>query len=247
MHHSLGAHVLWETQGLIPLVSHRVDEMQMPIEAEEDDFTDVTLTLNVVCTEEKMDVTSNHLQPDPSYPDIVPIHHNPESLAGDQPDKGILIVKLKKNQELKLRCVARKGMGKDHAKWSPVATVTYQFQPDIRINRELMNTLTDQQKEEWVASCPTKVFRINPLTKEVEVENPSAYKYDDECILKAEEMGKPGLVDIKMKMDTFNFQVESTGAHPPEHIVLRALGILLEKLSVIQLTLETEGDEPDDV
>jgi len=234
-------------QGLIPLISHRVDEMQMPIEADENDFTDVTLTLSVVCTEEKMDVTSNHLQPDPSFPDIVPIHHSPESLIGDQPDKGILIVKLKKNQELKLRCVARKGMGKDHAKWSPVATVTYQFQPEIRINRELMNTLTDQQKEEWVASCPTKVFRINPLTKEVEVENPSSYKYDDECVLKAEEMGKPGLVDIKMKMDTFNFQVESTGAHSPDHIVLRALGILLEKLSVIQLTLETEGDEPDDM
>jgi hypothetical protein len=30
-------------------------------------------------------------------------------------------------QEIKLKATARKGIGKDHAKWIPVATATYQY------------------------------------------------------------------------------------------------------------------------
>ena len=43
------------------------------------------------------------------------------------PDKPIVIVKMRRGQELKLKAIARKGIGKDHAKWSPVATARYQF------------------------------------------------------------------------------------------------------------------------
>lgn len=33
----------------------------------------------------------------------------------------------------------------------------------------------------------------------MEVENPELYQYDGEVVAKAEEMGKPGLVDIKQR------------------------------------------------
>ena len=57
------------------------------------------------------------------------MHPHPE---GQQPavlsiEKPIVIVKMRRGQELKLRAIARKGTGKDHAKWSPVATARYQF------------------------------------------------------------------------------------------------------------------------
>ena len=42
----------------------------------------------------------------------------------DSDEEPVLICKLGKNQQLKMRCVATKGTGKEHAKWSPVATAT---------------------------------------------------------------------------------------------------------------------------
>lgn len=41
--------------------------------------------------------------------------------------------------------------------------------------------------------------RCHGVLGQVEVENAEAYMYDGECLAKAEEMGKPGLVTIKQR------------------------------------------------
>ncbi len=46
----------------------------------------------------------------------------------------IPIVKLGKEQEIDIECVAKVGRGKDHAKWSPVSTVAYKILPKIEVS-----------------------------------------------------------------------------------------------------------------
>lgn len=64
-------------------------------------------------------------------------------------DKCTILNKLRKNQEIKLKAIAKKGVGKEHSKWSPVATISMVTVPYIKINQTRMSELTREQKEEW--------------------------------------------------------------------------------------------------
>lgn len=245
--------------GMIPLLSTSVDNFEYTRNCNCTDQCpkcSVLLELNVRCTDDRpRDVTSKDLMS--TNPDIIPIDHVSSMGDGEgdgqQESSGILIVKLRKNQEIKLKAIAKKGMGKEHAKWSPVAVATYQFVPDIRINQDRMDQLTDEEKIEWGNSCPTKVYKFNELTRKVEIENPTGCTYCEECKIKAEEMACPDLVSIRQKQDTngqeFIFTVESTGAIPPEQIICMAFEVLKNKLSrlldalrAIDQPLEFDGE-----
>ena len=58
---------------------------------------------------------------------------------------------------VQLHC--RKGIGKDHAKFSPVATASYRLLPIVSLKEEI----EDDDAEELVAKCPLNVFDIEDL------------------------------------------------------------------------------------
>ncbi|CAB4290558.1 unnamed protein product [Prunus armeniaca] len=130
------------------------------------EFCSVEFHLRAKChSDQTLDVTSKDLLS--SDHTIVPVDFSDSAGVESSEQKGIIIVKLGRGQELRLRAIARKGMGKDHAKWSPAATVTFMYEPDIRINEELMDMLTIDEKKAWVESSPTKVFDFDPKTEKV--------------------------------------------------------------------------------
>lgn len=194
--------------GLVPLISTEAGKMVRPFEAtNENDLTDIVFTLDIKCTgDQTIHVTTDDLEIEEGTPhkDIVPINYR----GGPDAEKPITLVKMRKNQELKIRALARKGIGKDHAKWIPVSTAVFQFMPHIKLNHALIDEMTEQEREEWCKSDPSGTFRFNELTRKVEIEEAEKYRFDGECLIKAEEMGHPGIVEIHQKQDEFIFRVE---------------------------------------
>jgi DNA-directed RNA polymerases I and III subunit RPAC1 len=52
-----------------------------------------------------------------------------------------------------------KGIGKTHAKWSPVATAYYRLVPDIKLNKDVSN----EDAKELKKLCPVGVFDIEDI------------------------------------------------------------------------------------
>ncbi|XP_076901729.1 DNA-directed RNA polymerases II, IV and V subunit 3-like [Bidens hawaiensis] len=235
--------------GLIPLTSERAMSMRFSRDCDACDgdgqceFCSVEFHLRAKCVgDQTLDVTSKDLYS--SDHTVVPVEFSDSGFDNPEDQRGITIVKLRKGQELRLRAIARKGIGKDHAKWSPAATVTFMYEPEIHINEEMMETLSLEEKTSVVESSPTKVFALNPQTQQVEVVDPEAYTYDDEVLKKVEAMGKPGLIEIYAKEDSFIFTVESTGAIKASQLVINAIEVLKQKLDAVRLLEDTvEADD----
>ena len=71
----------------------------------------------------------------------------------------ILIAKLRPGQEIEMELFCEKGIGKTHAKWSPVATAYYRLVPDITLKQEITGT----DARELKAMCPMGVFDIEDI------------------------------------------------------------------------------------
>ncbi|XP_072031344.1 DNA-directed RNA polymerases I and III subunit RPAC1-like [Amphiura filiformis] len=139
-------------------------------------------------------------------------------------ERDILIAKLRPGQEIDLKCLCVKGLGKDHAKFSPVATASYRLLPELTLTKPVEGELAER-----LAKCfPQGVIEVKEVngTKTAVVAHPRR----DTCsreILRHEDL--KDLVKMSRVRDHFIFSVESTGVLPPETLVSEAIKILMSK------------------
>ena len=137
--------------GLIPLNSKNVDDVVYSRDCDCEQYCElcsVTLTLHARCTgDEIMKVYARDLVVDPMRPNQwvgTPVITDPEGL-------GTVICKLRKDQELRMKCIAKKGIAKEHAKWAPTAAVGFEYDPHNKL-RHLDLWYEEDPVKEWYAN-----------------------------------------------------------------------------------------------
>jgi DNA-directed RNA polymerase II subunit RPB3 len=153
--------------GLIPLNSLKVGEFRYTRECDCETTCGrcaVDFVLDVACKDaQTLDVTSHDLRPIGLNNEVLPVHFDVSGIqqdgGEDRPESsGILIVRMRKGQEIKLTARAKKGVGKEHSKWSPSCATVFQYDPDIQINQDRMEELSEEQKQEW--QVPSSIFHL---------------------------------------------------------------------------------------
>lgn len=147
----------------------------------------------------------------------------------------IVLAKLRPGQKIHLECYAEKGIGKNHAKWSPVSTAFYRLLPEIKISKKF-----DHKKnaKKLVEKCPLKVFDIEDDL--AVVKRPRDCSMCRECI---REEGWEENIKLSRIKDHFIFSIESVGIYSPEEIFRESLRIFYKKILNVRKDLSETQKE----
>jgi DNA-directed RNA polymerase I and III subunit RPAC1 len=81
----------------------------------------------------------------------------PDEIRPVHPD--ILLLRMRPGQCVRLKAFAQKGIGRTHAKWSPVATASYRLLPEVTIRGEVRG----EAARTLVDACPMGVFDLEDV------------------------------------------------------------------------------------
>ncbi|KAI1934259.1 RNA polymerase II subunit 3 [Ophidiomyces ophidiicola] len=135
-------------------------------------------------------------------------------VINDPAGKGPIICKLRRGQEVKMTCVVKKGIAKEHAKWAPTAAVGFEYDPHNNL----------RHVDYWYEEDPIKEW---PISANAEWEHPAA----------------PDMpFDYDAAPSTFYIDVEAIGNLEPDTIVQQGISVLQRKLAEIISALAGAGD-----
>ncbi|KAK3393222.1 DNA-directed RNA polymerase [Podospora didyma] len=215
------------------------------------DYNTVLLSLNVACThnenadEDETDPTKLYNHAHVYAKDIVyePIGRQTKYFSGEDaiapvnPD--ILIAKLRPGQEIDLTMHMYKGVGSDHAKFSPVATASYRLLPTIT----LLQPILGNDAKKFAKCFPPGVIGLETVTRKEAAKKGSGYEGHEgelkavvkdtmkdtvsrECLRHAEFKDT---VKLGRRRDHFIFSIESTGQWDSDAIFLESIAHMKEK------------------
>jgi len=153
----------------------------------------------------------------------------------------ILLVKLAPGQEVELECHCVKGIGQEHAKWSPVGTCWYKMVPEITI----LEPITGADADEFMAKCANFSETHKCYACEGKGDKKTVKVVEsrgcDFCIERVRELtGEPGWADkiaVRKRKDHFIFTIETIGQMAPGTIFKEAVKILASKAQNVLSTL----------
>lgn len=137
----------------------------------------------------------------------------------------ILIAKLRPGQTITLECHCIKGVGEEHAKWSPVATTWYKLYPEVVL---LTSDIPEEVQERLCEELPGLVYRDDDgvlcvddaIEHEILLEKVRRLSGEDEL---------RDVIQLRKRKDKFVFTIESTGAYKPHEIFQEAVKRLESK------------------
>ncbi|CAD5224218.1 unnamed protein product [Bursaphelenchus okinawaensis] len=211
------------------------DGVEVTEEPEGNENEHIILEVNVKCTTNK-DSEKGEKDPEKAFHnyklysgqfDWIPIGNQAKTFKKNHLSMvhdDIIVAKLRPGQEVEARCHCVKGIGRDHAKFSPVCTATYRLLPEIILKSEVTG-----EKAERLQTCFSKgVIELEEkkgkkVAKVVDARRDTCsrnvFRYED---LK-------DLVELRKKKDHFIFSVESTGALTSRELVKEACKVIREK------------------
>jgi DNA-directed RNA polymerase subunit D len=147
----------------------------------------------------------------------------------------IPIVKLAKEQKIRLEAYARLGKGRDHAKWQPVSMCTYKYFPKIEISKKCSVC------GKCVETCPRKV--LVKTDNRIEVRDLMACTLCQDCAEACPE--NPGAIAVSGEEDAYIFSLESTQALSAERILTEAVKTLDKQLAELESQIKVKKSEGD--
>ena len=220
------------------------------------DYNTISLSLSVECThnddaaEDETDPTKLYHHAHVYARDIVfhPTGRQDKFFVGDDtvapvnPD--ILIAKLRPGQAIDLTMHMHKGVGSDHAKFSPVATASYRLLPTIDIRQPILG----RDAEKFARCFPPGVIGLEKVTRKEAARAGSGYEGHEgelkavvkdpmrdtvsrECLRHDEFKNK---VKLGRRRDHFIFSVESAGQWDSDAIFLESVALLKDKAKKLE-------------